>query len=92
MRKAAVFAILAALALAGCMTAPPQVRTVQVKVAVPVPCRAEEPARPVYDTETVAPDAPIDVQSRAMRAEIERRAGYESQLRAAFRACKHLPE
>lgn len=73
--------------LAGCSTSP---RVVEVPVAVPVPCQVAEPARPMMDTDTVQVDAPVDVQARAMRAEIERREGYEGQLRAALGACRTI--
>lgn len=39
------------------------------------------------DTETLSPTARIDEQSRAMRAEIETREGYEDRLRTALRNC-----
>ena len=79
----AVLAIFYA-ALTGCATTE---RLVEVKVPVPVECRETEPARPAMDTETLDPASTIDVQSRAMRAEIEIREGYEDRLRTALRNC-----
>lgn len=76
-----------ALLLTGCAT--PE-RIVQVRVPVPVACQVAEPQRPIMDTETLAIDAKIDEQARAMRAEIERREGYEGELRAALRACRTI--
>jgi type IV pilus biogenesis protein CpaD/CtpE len=79
--------LISALLLTGCAS---QDRLVQVKVPLPVACQITEPARPMMDTETVLISAPIDELARAMRAEIERREGYEGQLRAALSACKTL--
>lgn len=70
--------------LTGCATAD---RLVEIKVPIPVECRETEPQRPAMDTETLKPDARIDEQSRAMRAEIEAREGYEDRLRTALRNC-----
>lgn len=72
------------LALTGCATTD---RLVEVKIPVPVECRETEPPRPAMDTESLKPDARIDEQSRAMRAEIEAREGYEDRLRTALRNC-----
>lgn len=77
--------VLAAWVLTGCATAE---RVVQVRVPVPVACQVAEPTRPMMDTETLPIDARIDEQARAMRAEIERREGYEGELRAALQACR----
>jgi hypothetical protein len=76
--------LLCALLLVGCETAP---RLITVNVPVPIACQATEPVRPAMDTEALALDAPVDEQARAMRAEIERREGYEGELRAALRGC-----
>jgi hypothetical protein len=77
---------LAILLLApGCATQIPEVIT--VRVPVEVPCKATEPERPRMDTEHLAIDAKVDVQARAMRAEIDRREAYEEQLRVELRAC-----
>lgn len=59
-----------------------------VKVPVPVECREETPTRPAMPTETLDPAAPLDVQNRAMRAEIDRREGYEGELLTALENCK----
>jgi hypothetical protein len=87
-RRRLIFAFLVGIViglLAGCSTVVD--RVVPVNVAVPVPCQQVEPVRPVMDTETLSLDAAVDVQARAMRAEIERREGYEGELRTALRAC-----
>jgi hypothetical protein len=72
--------------LSGCATE----RLVQIRVPVPVACQVAEPARPMMDTDTVPTGATIDVLARAMRAEIERREGYEGELRTALTACKTI--
>lgn len=58
-----------------------------VKVPVPVVCEEAVPDRPAMDTETLEPAAPVDLQARAMRAEIDTREGYEVKLRAALVNC-----
>jgi hypothetical protein len=73
--------------LAGCATTE---RVVEVRVPVPIACQVAEPVRPHMDTDSVPMDADIDELARAMRAEIERREGYEGELRTALRACKTI--
>lgn len=80
-------AALLAVGLAGCASSPPAVRVQQVRVPVPVPCRVTEPARPLMPTEALALDAGLDAFAAAAIAEIERREGYEGELRAALTAC-----
>lgn len=80
--KQSLIVALAAL-LAGC--AAPRVQ--QVNVPVPVPCRESEPPRPVMPTEALEEDVTLDAFAAAAIAEIERREGYEGQLRAALAAC-----
>ena len=72
----------AAAMLAGCSTCEP------VKVPVPVPCNAPAPQRPTMPTEALTADATLDDFVAAAAAEIERREGYELQLRAALQACQ----
>lgn len=78
-------AALAAL-LAGCaaQSAP---RVQRVHVPMPVPCRESEPPRPAMPTEALDADVTLDAFAAAAIAEIERREGYEGQLRAALAAC-----
>ncbi|WP_039052292.1 hypothetical protein [Comamonas thiooxydans] len=82
-------ALAAAVLLAGCGAAPPaRVEIQQVKIAVPVPCDEREPERPNMATEHLAGDADVDSYVQAAAAEIERREGYEIQLRGALANCK----
>lgn len=79
-------AFAAAAALAGC-AAQPAGRVQHVHVPVPVVCQEAEPARPVMPTEALKPGATLDAFAAAAIAELERREGYEGQLRAALAAC-----
>ena len=79
-------AIAVLLLLAGCASSP-SVRVQQVNVPVPVVCQEAEPVRPVMPTEALEPGATLDVFVAAAIAELERREGYEGQLRAALAAC-----
>lgn len=82
-------ALAAATLLAGCgATAPAHIEIQQVKVAVPVPCDEPEPERPVMPTEHLPGNADVDMYVQAAGAEIERRKGYEIQLRTALANCK----
>lgn len=73
----------AALVAAGCAT-----KQEPARVAVPVPCRVTMPARPLMPTESMPVDAALDAFVQAAAAEIERREGYEQELRAAIGACQ----
>lgn len=77
--------IAACVLLAGCST---QVQ----RVTVPVPCRVAIPARPIMPTESLPVDASLDAFVQAAAAEIERREGYEQELRAALGACQDAPQ
>ncbi len=85
MKRLALLGAMAALAglLAACGVAPVQT----VKVPIPVPCDAAEPARPAMPTEALSPGVDLDRFAAAAMAEIELREGYEGELRAAVRAC-----
>lgn len=75
----------AVLALAGCASSPAP--AARVLVPVPVECREPVPERPTMPTELLLPGAHPWVVMRAALAEIDRREGYEVQLRAALLAC-----
>lgn len=82
--RAAVL-LLGLLALAGCASSLP--RAGRVLVPVPVECREPVPDRPAMPTEVLLPGAHPWVLLRAALAEIDRREGYEVQLRTALSAC-----
>lgn len=76
------------LLLAGCQSAPPKVVLKEVKVAIPVECREPVPDRPVMPTESLQRGVSISTFVKAAQAEIERREGYEGQLRTALQNCR----
>ena len=76
--------VLIILLLTGCGTT---TQLVEVKVPVPVECRETVPDRPAMPTEEFTEKPALDQYVRAARAEIERREGYEIQLRTALEAC-----
>jgi hypothetical protein len=80
-------AVLVLLALTGCGTVPTRVEIQRVNVAVPVECSAPIPDRPVMPTEALRPGATVDQFTQAAQAEIERREGYEGQLRTVLTIC-----
>ena len=87
MRPLIIATILMAL-LTGCAQPPPRVQIERVNVAIPVPCQEPEPQRPSMPTEHLAGDADLDTWAKSVIAEIERREGYEEQLREGLRNCK----
>ncbi len=56
-------------------------------MTVPVLCAVQVPPRPEMPTEALPVDVTLDNFVAAAAAEIERREGYEVQLRAALQAC-----
>ncbi|MFE1574308.1 hypothetical protein ACFIQG_21295 [Comamonas odontotermitis] len=84
--------LLSAMVLAGCATTP-TVELQKVNIAVPVESREPMPERPTMPTEQLAPGADTFELLRAALAEIDRREGYEIQLRAALVNCtRPLPK
>ena len=82
MRRAiAAVLFVSAVYLTGCSAAPQT-------HAITVPCRVTMPARPLMPTESLSHDASLDAFVQAAAAEIERREGYEQELRAAIGACQ----
>ena len=75
------------LALTGCGAVPTRVEIQRVNVSVPVECKEQVPDRPAMPTEALRPGATVDQAVQAAFAEIERREGYELQMRAALVAC-----
>lgn len=80
-------ALIAACALSACGTAGNHVEIQRVNVAVPVECKEPIPDRPVMPTEALRPGATVDEFTQAAQAEIERREGYEVELRTALAIC-----
>ena len=63
-------------------------RPVEVKVPVAVPCVAEIPKRPEYETQTLEADDPIGIVERAYRIERQQRMAYEQTLLAELEGCR----
>lgn len=87
-----VYAVLAACVVAGCATEPQrpvvaEIRTVEVRVPIPVPCVASDkiPERP----RTALPEASADIARKAAGASAEVRAldQQNKELRALLLAC-----
>ena len=81
MLRAALCMAAAAILIAGCAAQTPQ------RVAVPVPCKVDMPQRPTMPTESLDTDTSLDDFVAACAAEIERREGYETLLRATIAGC-----
>jgi hypothetical protein len=76
------------LVLAGCAHQEPEMRTVKVEVAVPVPCKVALVEVPSFATVSLKKADPLETKVRALLAEIRQRQGYERQLAAANVACQ----
>lgn len=83
MTAARLAAAIALATLTGCAATPPA----RVQIPVPIECREPIPPRPAMPTEALLPGATPWVLLRAALAEIDRREGYELQLRAALVVC-----
>lgn len=81
-------ALVAALTLAGCATAPPIVTTQRVEVPVPVPCQVQPIKPPMWALDTLPANASMYERVRAMAAEITQRQAYELRLEAAAKSCE----
>lgn len=77
------------LLLAGCAAVPQVVeKPVEVRVPVPVPCKAPDIPEPDWPLAKI-PDAASDFEFyRAALSELALRAGYEVRLKAAVAACQ----
>ena len=86
--KIAILLIAACALLAGCATKT-HVEIQRVAVPVPVECKEPVQARPVMPTESLGGAATtLDQFAQAAMAEIERREGYEVELRTALENCR----
>ncbi|MCZ4315181.1 hypothetical protein O4H66_17375 [Comamonadaceae bacterium G21597-S1] len=83
--RAIAVALVLLVLLPGCATTPAQLQPVHV--AVPVPCQAVVPDRPVMPTESLQLGVTLFGFVTAAQAEIERREGYEQRLLAALLGC-----
>ena len=84
-----IAAALLAATITGCATEQAVVvRTVEVKVPVPVPCRIGHIERPNFAFDAVTPSNGLYEKGRALLAEREQRIAYEARLEAAITACQ----
>lgn len=76
-------------ALVGCAATPPspEVRTVEVKIPVPVPCVVQPVTKPAFAVDALPLGSKAPAQMRALRAERKQRIGYEAELEAALQHC-----
>lgn len=81
-----ILAGILSFSLAGCSGMAPTVQ--EVKVPVPVPCKAPTPERPAFAVDGLPAGSGIWEQTKALRAERKQRQGYEAELEAAVRACQ----
>lgn len=80
----ALICIAGVLMATGCTTTG---GAIQVKVPVPVACEETEPERPTMATDTLRRGANVEQFTKAARAELVQREGYEDRLRTVVRAC-----
>ncbi len=73
-----------AASLAGCETL---AKVLPGRVAVPIECKETMPTRPSMPTELLGLDASVDAYVQAAEAELQRREGYEGDLRTALATC-----
>lgn len=83
-----LFLAVIVIALAGCASREPEVRTVRVEVPVLVPCKTMPVAVPPWAAQGLKKSDSLELKVRALLAERRQRMGYERQLVAANTACK----
>lgn len=74
--------------MAGC--APTQIEYVPFEVQVPieVPCAAELPPEPAWETAQLKKSDTLDEKAKRLLAERQQRMGYESKLKASVEGCR----
>ncbi|GGJ40821.1 hypothetical protein [Pseudomonas avellanae] len=83
-----IMVTLIVLALAGCATPAPEIRTVRVEVPVQVPCRAPIVVEPQFAAAGLRKGDSLEVKVRALLAERRQRIGYERELLAVAYSCQ----
>lgn len=78
------------LTLVGCATTEPQIRieTKEVKVPVAIPCKTEDPVKPVVEFDKLRVEDNIEVKTKALLADRQRSIAYQKELEAALKSCK----
>lgn len=89
-----ILMLLVAVLLSGCwnpLKPDVEIRIVkepyEVKVPVPVPCKATMPEKPVFVVDAVQKTADVLEKGTAVMTELEQRRQYERVLEAAMLAC-----
>lgn len=82
--------LVAAMVLTGCATNTPGIETVIQRVEIPiaVPCKAEIPARPNFNFDSLTIEQDIFDKTKAVLSDINLHIGYEAELLAALKSCK----
>lgn len=82
--------LLLCLCVAGCAWPGSKIEYVPFEVQVPiaVPCAAELPTEPAWETARLKKADTLDDKARALLAERQQRAAYEAKLRAATDGCR----
>lgn len=75
------------LLLAGCAQ-PVRIETVETKVPIMVPCVVKLPEEPKWASRELSGTSDIFTIVKTLWAELEQRAGYEAQVRAASAGCR----
>lgn len=80
--------LLISLVLFGC-TCTPVIKTVDVKVEVPVtvPCKVPEIPEPVWTADSLKQSDDLVTKTKMLLVEIENRRSYEIKLKAAIKTC-----
>jgi hypothetical protein len=80
----------AALFLSGCGMFERKVEYVpyEVEVEVPVGCKVEQPAKPIFAGELLRKDDDLDRKVKVLLAERQQHLGYEEKLETALASCR----
>jgi hypothetical protein len=82
--------ILSVIILSACATDKPVIQTVIQRVEIPisVPCKADIPATPTFNFDTITVDKDIFEKSKALLADRQLQKAYSGELLAALKSCK----
>lgn len=82
--------ILLSLILSACATDEPLVRVVTERVEVPVPvqCKTDIPATPIFNVPKLATTDTMFDKTKSYLADEQLRKAYEAELLAALKSCK----
>lgn len=87
--KRSLLAVIVVCALSACASDPQTIiKTVEVKVPVPVPCRVDSVEKPAFALDSGDIKDPFYNKGARALAEIRQRQAYEARLEAAIRGCQ----